>query len=62
MKKKNGENISKKEIDIDIDFEKLEELIYISTQEVIEQHEYMKILEDKDDTKKEEINKTYKLR
>ncbi len=60
MKEKNEGNISKKEIDID--FEKLEELILISTQEAIEQHEYMKILEDKDDTKKEEITKTYRIR
>lgn len=60
MKEKNEGNIFKKEIDID--FEKLEELILISTQEAIEQHEYMKILEDKDDTKKEEITKTYRIR
>ena len=60
MKEKNEGNISKKEIDID--FEKLEELILISTQEAIEQHEYMKILEDKDDTKIEEITKTYRIR
>ena len=43
----------------DIDLEKLEELIIRYTQEVIDCHEYEKILKD---NKEEEITKTYKLK
>lgn len=60
MNNKNKKDSSKEELKIDL--EELEKLILSYTQEVIEQYEYMKILEDKDDTKKEEITKTYKLR
>ena len=60
MNNKNKNDSSKEELKIDL--EELEKLIISYTQEVIEQYEYMKILEDKDDTKKEEITKTYKLR
>lgn len=60
MNNKNKKDSSKEELKIDL--EELEKLIISYTQEVIEQYEYMKILEDKDDTKKEEITKTYKLR
>ncbi len=60
MNNKNKKDSSKEELKIDL--EEVEKLIISYTQEVIEQYEYMKILEDKDDTKKEEITKTYKLR
>lgn len=60
MNNKNKKDSSKEELKIDL--EELEKLIISYTQEAIEQYEYMKILEDKDDTKKEEITKTYKLR
>lgn len=60
MNNKNKKDSSKEELKINL--EELEKLIISYTQEVIEQYEYMKILEDKDDTKKEEITKTYKLR
>ena len=52
---------SSKEEETTIDLEKLEKLIISYTQEVIDAHEYAEILK-KDDTKKEEITKTYKLR
>ena len=60
MNNKNKKDSSKEELKIDL--EELEKLIISYTQEVIEQYEYMKILEDKDDTKKEEITKTYRIR
>ena len=60
MNNKNKKDSSKEELKIDL--EEVEKLIISYTQEVIEQYEYMKILEDKDDTKKEEITKTYRIR
>ena len=56
----NNNNKNKNTPQEEIDLEKLEKLILISTWEVIENLEYTKILKDKDN--EEEITKIYKIK